>query len=410
MNSNKKNMFWSAVACRHMWIAVSVFFFVACAEDKGHEPIVSGNEAAPNPVKNIQVENIPGGAILNYELPDNVDLLYVKAVYTSNNVQRETRSSAYVTTLTIEGFGTTDERIIKVYAVNRMEKESAPVEVKIQPLVPSILLVRESLTQRVDFGGFVVSFRNVNKAEVAINVVVKDSVEYRFSEYDAMYTSIVEGSFPVRGLPDKENEFGVYVVDRWNNFSDTMFFTLTPWREDYLSKSLFKYRTVHGDATWNNYSGGKPENAWNDQNGNGEYAHTAYPLEFPHRFTMDLGVDVKLSRFKLWQRPGADVLYQHGAPKLYNVYGRPDDPGVGNAADVLEGWTLLMTCTSFKPSGLPMGQNSGEDEEYAALGEEYSLPRDIPVVRFVRFEMLESWSGMKCSVIGELAFWGEIQN
>jgi hypothetical protein len=389
---------------------VFVFSFVSCTKDEGHKPIVEGNETVPGPVKNVTPENIPGGAILRYELPDNVDLLYVKAVYTSNNVQLETRASAYVTNLTIEGFGNTDERIINVYAVNRMEKESVPTEVRIKPLTPSIIKVRESIGHIVDFGGFVVSFTNIDQAEVAIYVLVKDSVEQRFNEYDAMYTSMAEGSFPVRGLPDKETDFGLYVVDKWNNYSDTMFFTETPWREDYLQKSGFKYRKVHGDApSWNNYSGGKPENAWNDKVSNGEYAHTQFPLDFPHRFTIDLGVDVKLSRFKLWQRPGADVLYQHGAPKYYNVYGRLDDPGAGNADDVLDGWTLLRSCTSLKPSGLPLGQNSGEDEEYAALGEEYSLPRDIPVVRFVRFEMLESWSGMLCSVIGELAFWGEIQ-
>jgi hypothetical protein len=68
-----------------------------------------------------------------------------------------------------------------------------------------------------------------------------------------------------------------------------------------------------------------------------------------------------------------------------------------------------MTCKSFKPSGLPLGQNSSEDVEFAANGEEFSFPRDIAVVRYLRFEMLESWSGMKCSTIGELSFYGDIQ-
>jgi hypothetical protein len=68
-----------------------------------------------------------------------------------------------------------------------------------------------------------------------------------------------------------------------------------------------------------------------------------------------------------------------------------------------------MDCNSFKPSGLPVGQNSSEDVEYAAKGEEFSFPRGINAVRYMRFEMLESWSGMKCSTIGELSFWGDIQ-
>jgi hypothetical protein len=176
-----------------------------------------------------------------------------------------------------------------------------------------------------------------------------------------------------------------------------------------LDKFLFEAKKVHGDLDWDFY-GGSPQKAWDNVLNKENYAHTNFPEEFPHRLTIDLGVDVILSRFKFYQRPGEDVLYQHGAPKVYRIYGRLDNPGAGNSANVLEGWTLLRDCYSIKPSGLPLGQNSGEDEEFAALGEEFSFPRaTMPIVRYIRFEMLESWSGMKCSTIGELAFWGEIQ-
>jgi hypothetical protein len=42
------------------------------------------------------------------------------------------------------------------------------------------------------------------------------------------------------------------------------------------------------------------------------------------------------------------------------------------------------------------------------LGEEFIFPRDLAEVRYIRFEMLESWSGMQCSTISELSFWGQI--
>ncbi|GHT58884.1 hypothetical protein AGMMS50239_04300 [Bacteroidia bacterium] len=385
-----------------------VFALVCCTEDK-HEPLGSGSDTAPGMVRNVQVENIPGGAVFTYDMPDDVDIQYVKAVYVSNNVQKEARASAYVNTIKIEGFGDTNERTVKLYAVNRKEKISEPVERSIQPLTPPIRLVQESLQPDVDFGGFVISFQNETKTDLAIIALARDSATQNFVEYDAFYTSMEEGKFSVRGLPDKPNDFGMYIVDRWNNYSDTIFFTLTPWREDYLDKTLFLYKTVQGDVGFNYYNG-TPQKAWNNNVSNGDYAHTNFPEEFPHRLTIDLGVDVKLSRFKFWQRPGADVLYQHGAPKVYRIYGRQDDPGAGNIDNIFEGWTLLMDCYSVKPSGLPLGQNSGEDEEYQALGEEFSFPRvDLPIVRYIRFEMLESWSGMKCSTIGEVTFWGEIQ-
>jgi hypothetical protein len=384
------------------------FLLFACAGDFEHGPIGKGNTSAPDPVKNVRAENISGGAILTYELPGNTDLLYVKAVYVQNDARRETRTSAYVNTLKIEGFGDTNEHAVELYSVNRMGRESAAVKQVIRPLTPSIFFVEQSLQATVDFGGFIVSFENPNKEDIAIYALKRDTIDGKFIEHDALYTSLEQGSFSVRDLPNITNDFGMYVVDRWNNFSDTAFFTMTPWKEDYLDKKLFRARTVQGDATWNNYGGGAPEHAFDDDVSNGRYAHTAYPLEFPHYYTLDLGVSVRLSRFRLWQRPGDDVLYQHGAPKVYNIYGRADDPGNGSS-DILEGWTLLMTCNSFKPSGLPLGQNSSEDVEFAAKGEEFSFPRDLEAVRYLRFEMLESWSGMKCSVIGELSFWGDIQ-
>ncbi len=382
----------------------------SCSEDFKHEPMGGTGSSAPNPVKNARVEkNIPGGAIITYDIPDNVDIQYIKAVYkTSQGIEKDVKVSSYSNRLTIEGLGDTQERKVQLYAVNRQEKQSAPTELTINPLTPPVVIIRNSLTYSADFGGFVINFENEEKEEVAISVLVRDSVTAEFIPYDALYTSIPQGTFPVRGLPDKESDFAVFIRDRFDNASDTLFFTLTPWREDYLNKKLFRHLFLIGDVTWNNYSNGNPLSWFDDVIGNSNWGHTAYPLEFPHRYTLDLGVNVRLSRFKLWQRPGDDVLYQHGAPKYYKVYGRADDPGSGNDSDPMQGWTLLMECNSFKPSGLPLGQNSSEDQEFAAKGEEFSFPRTIPEVRYIRFEMLESWSGMKCSVVSEVAFWGEV--
>jgi hypothetical protein len=391
------------------WIAACLFTFLlsACGGDMEHGPLGSGNESAPDTVKNVVVENTPGGAILTYELPGNVDLQYVKAVYTLNGIQREAIASAYVNQVKVEGFGDVNEHEVELYAINRMGKSSAPVKQAIHPLTPPILQVQQSLQAEVDFGGFVISFENISKADIAIYALKRDTIDDKFIDHDALYTSLERGIFTVRNLPNKSNDFGMYVIDRWNNYSDTIFFSLTPWREEELDKTLFRPITVQGDVGWNFYSG-TPEKAIDNIVSNGNYAHTNFPEEFPHRYTLDLGVSVKLSRFMFWQRPGDDVLYQHGAPKIYNVYGRADNPGSGSG-NVLEGWTLLVACQSFKPSGLPVGQNSSEDVEYAARGEEFSFPRDMLPIRYLRFEMLESWSGMKCSTIGEVAFWGDIQ-
>lgn len=390
-------------------LCVSFLFFFSCKEENLLQPYGGDENSVPEPVSNVQVENIPGGAILRYDLPKDPDLLSVKAVYKTTVGKEQTISaSAYVDSLKIVGLGDTNDYKVTLFTVNHMEKLSSPVEVTIKPQIPPVQRVFESLSYSIDFGGFVVSYDNDTESEIAIYVLRKDSTGKEMEYYDAMYTKLRQGSYPVRGLPDKENQFGIYVRDRYENISDTLLFTGVPMREDQLEKSLFASMKVAGDVGWN-FHDGDPTYAWDDKISNTNYAHTDYPEEFPHRFTMDLGVTAKLSRFRFWQRPGDEVIYQHGAPKHYRVYGRAEKPVVGSASDPLAGWTLLMECNSVKPSNLPLGQFSSEDAEFISKGEEFSFPRDIPEVRYLRFEMLESWSGMKCSTIGELAFWGEIK-
>lgn len=389
-------------------IATSIFL-MSCKEENLLQPYGVKDSIIPGKVSNVRIENIPGGAVLKYDLPTDADLFYVKAVYqSSKGIQKSVSSSAYVDSLKIEGLGNTNEYEVKLFSVNHKEEASEPVLVKINPLTPPVETVFKSLKYEIDFGGFVVSYKNENAADIAIYVLRLDSTQTYYENFDAAYTSMKAGTFPVRGLPAKENKFGLYVRDRYDNLSDTLFFVDTPIHEEQLDKKLFTSLQVPGDVRWDFYEG-SPEKTWDDVVSNGNYAHTDYPTAFPHRFTIDLGVDVKLSRFRFWQRPGDDVLYQHGAPKHYKVYGRADKPEGGTESNPLNGWTLLLECNSLKPSGLPMGQNSAEDVEFANKGEEFSFSRDVSVIRYIRFEMLESWSGMECSTISELSFWGQKQ-
>ncbi|MDR0815730.1 MAG: DUF4959 domain-containing protein [Bacteroidales bacterium] len=385
--------------------------FFACSEELRHEPIGGGDSNAPDPLKSAQVkENIAGGAIITYELPDNTDALYVKAVYTtSQGMEKDVIASSYLNSLTIKGLGDVNARTVKLYAVNRQEKASSPVEVTINPLTPPVEKIKNSLAYTVDFGGFLIDFTNDDKEEVSINVLAGDSTGLEMLTYDALYTSLAGGQYSVRGLPNIENRFGIYVRDRWDNISDTLYFTITPWREDYLDKTLMKVFYVAGDVSFDQ-QGGKAASLFDEIKFTGSnLALTSTPVDFPHRLTIDLGVFAKLSRFKLWQRGHTATVYQHGEPYHYKLYGRIDDPGIGNPDDVLEGWTFLRECYSFKPSGLPLGQFSNEDWDYASAGEEYSFPRDIDPVRYVRLEILESWSGMLLTNFSELSFWGEVQ-
>lgn len=375
----------------------------ACTENEAGP--IGDNGSSPGPVTLGEVENFPGASIVNYSLPDDLDLLYVKAVFEpQKGVIREAKASYYTNSLLLEGFGASGDYEVKLYAVDRGENESQPVTVTVSPLTSPVQLVFESLEMSKDFGGVNVGFKNDADAKIAIIVVTKDSIG-DFVVADTYYTKSVEGSFSVRGFPDVEREFGAIVRDRWNNFSDTVYKKVTPLFEEQLDKEKFGIVELPTDqpAAW----GRTMDRVWDGiVDGNQSIFHTAQGSGIPQWFTFDLGVTAKLSRFTLWQRMNTSLLYQHGNPREYELWGSTD-PNPDGSWD--ESWIKLVSCESTKPSGLPSGQYSQEDWDYAARGEEYNFPLDAPPVRYVRFRLLRNWSDTDFVNFSEITFWGEVQ-
>lgn len=385
--------------------AILMFLLAGCKEENLLKPYGPLDNTPPKEVSNIEVKNLPGGAVLRYDLPDDADLFYVKGIYqNSKGQQMEARSAAYTDSIRINGFGDTNEYTVKLYAVDHSENASSGVSATINPLTPSITSVFESIKHTIDFGGFYVDFENKNKENIAIYAMARDEATQEFAYFDSYYTSLESGRYAVRGLPPEENDFAVYVRDRYDNNSDTLYFTGSPYKEDELNKKIWRNYPLTGDVSFNYYSG-LLENAWDGKVNEWLYAHTNFPVEFPHRFTVDLGVSTKLSRMHMWQRSR----WEHGSWKFFKVYGMLDKPKNPSAQNPMEEWILLGEFESIKPSGLPMGQNSAEDLEKYALGEEFPFERTIPIVRYIRVEILDSWSGMLCSTMSEISFWGEVQ-
>ena len=147
---------------------------------------------------------------------------------------------------------------------------------------------------------------------------------------------------------------------------------------------------------------------WNGSHNYGDgwdMAHSPQDNQtMPIWFTFDLGVTTHLSRYLYWQRLDDSFLYQHGNMKEWEVWGRADKPDQSGSWD---GWTLLTTCESYKPSGLPAGQISNEDKEYASAGEEFIFPTDAPAVRYIRFKALSTFTGVKFIHLMEVTFYGK---
>ncbi|MGV8878554.1 MAG: DUF5000 domain-containing lipoprotein [Sphingobacteriaceae bacterium] len=373
-------------------IFMGVLAMASCKENKIGPHGTS--DGAPNMVSNPVVENLPGAAKITYSLPTNPELLYIKAVYKLGDQVQEIKSSFYTNFLILQGFGNTDEREIKLYAVNRHEEMSAPLTVTIKPLEAPVKTVFSSISAKAVFGGMTLNFDNQSEAEVKINVITLDSLG-DWQPEDILYTKKLSGDFSVRGFDPVKTKFGVFVEDRWNNRSDTLVTELTPLFEQQLEKVNFREYRLPTDAIV--YPGWTVDKMWD--NAYGEPGYHSVGSGIPQQVTLDLGVTALLSRFKYWQRNA--FLYSANNPRIFEIWGS-NDPNPDGSWD---SWTKLMDCESIKPSG--PGSITSEDRAHALAGEDFIFPEGVMPVRYIRFKTLKTWGASTDVHFMELTFWGQ---
>jgi hypothetical protein len=391
-------------------ILTLVMLIVAGGCKEEQRGLFATDNVAPGPVKNPVAQSLPGGAKITYELPADKDLLYIQAVYTINGIERNASATLFNNFVEIMGFGTTDEQTVKLYAFDRSGNKSEPVTVTVHPDTPPVRVIRETLSMAPGFGGIRVTWKNEYKADVVVTILVSDSIG-DLQQADVIYSNLVDEKFNLRGLPDSVRTFGVYIRDRWDNFSDTMIAQFTPLFEMKLDKLKWKRHLFPGDNTTSSGWGAWPQicddiignQAWETQTG-----------QTPILFSIDLGVTAKLSRYSLWHRGGNEWEFRHYNPKRWKVYGT-DNPDFANISEdywnVTEGgwtndWTLLADCYSFKPSGEknPITQ---ADRDYANRGFETEFSTAAPPMRYIRFYVSETWGGGNMVHVSEISFWGK---
>ena len=389
-------------------LAVVIVGMIQCADDVDRGIPTLKDDAPPSPVTGVQVEAIPGGAILSYTLPKSGNLLYVMAEYTIGDKLFEKKSSFYSNNLTVEGFPDTKQYNLKLYSVSRSGTKSAPVSVKINPLTPPVVAVLNSVVLEETFGGVKVKFENESESELKLVVLTTDSLGDLYPA-DMYYTKRKEGSFSVRGFSPELRKFGFYALDRWDNYSDTLFVELEPWFEEQLDKFKFKPVYLPTDTYEAHASASFTlERLWDDVWGTSAAFHTKPNTGIPQWFTFDMGQTARLSRFKFHHRyasfsgTASDGQYSAGDPQIMEVYGS-NNPAADGSWD---SWTLLGQFESVKPSG--DAKWTSEDIQFAVNdGEDFEF-EDTGVYRYLRFKILKNWGGVTYIYIAELTFWGEV--
>ena len=372
-------------------------------EERGQYPIDS---KAPAKVSSARVaENLPGGAVIVFDIPQEDDALYVVARYTlDDGTPMEIKASVYTGgSLTIEGIGRSRELPVELRAVDRSRNESEPITVSAHPLDSPIHEIAASMEIKDAFGGISLKWENPTQLPVVIDVFSPDTEDNdNMAQVERFYSSAQEGKANVRGQESKETVFAVNLHDRWGNYTDLKTGRYFPLFEERLDKDKFRRWNPPGlpyigagEAQW------QIERLWNDIIGQAEGLAT-YTAPY---CCFDMGQTAKLSRFKIHNRAETNLCYNLGHPRRFELWGS-DHPNVTNDLSL---WQFLGYYESVKPSGLPSGQVSSEDIQYSAIdGEEYDF-EDSPYVRYIYFRALETWGLANQIQFCELTFWGEVQ-
>lgn len=370
--------------------------FAGCKEDK-NSPLFS-DKVAPGAISSPEVTNLPGAAIISYNLPTDEDLLYVKAEYTlDNNTKVVTKSSNFLRSIRVEGFGSTNEHTVTLYTVDRSENVSAPVQVKVAPELPDVHAVKETIEMRPDFGGVQFRWTNENNAPLGYIILAEDSTG-NLESLETIYSGVTDGEYTVRGFAPEEKEFGIVLRDRWDNYSDTLKVTLTPLYEEKLDKSKFNKIVLEGDNDMNAWEG-RYEYAFD--NLPNTFNHTWAGDGWPQMFTVDLGIVAKLSRVNILQRQ--NFAYSHGNPRLLEIWGIKEAPSTDGSFD---NWVKLRDCVATRPT--LVGGTAAEDQEHLVNGDEYSFSLEDPEVRYIRIVVNETWGLTGFIHFGEVTFYGQV--
>lgn len=381
-------------------IVAAGFIFNSCEVD-AHRPL-SLDSQAPQPISEPIVINEPGGATITYQLPDEDDLLYVKAEYfLSDGKKHESRTSFYKDSIKVEGFGDTNEYTISLYTVDRSENVSKPVNVVIQPKTPPYISVFESIKMQADFGGVRFTWLNKNNAPLSFSILSPDSLSGILIPIETVYSGMTNGEYNLRGFDPEKKTFGVIVRDRWNNFSDTLKAAITPMLEIQLDGSKFNRLILPGDANVEAW-GARYENFYNYETLGGGL-HTAAGTGWPQSFSVDLGELVTLSRIRM--RPHTDYGFGQGVIRLFEIWGMADEPPADGKWD---NWILLKDCSATRPS--LEGGTADEDLAILEKGEDFNLPLGTPEVRYIRFVIKETWGFTGFWHLRRIYFYGQPHN
>ena len=307
----------------------------------------SGDVTAPGKLIVETITPTNGGGIISYTLPDDSDILFVRAEYTNTLGEDVFRvSSVHNNEVEISGLNQTTPIEVNLFVVDNNDNKSEPTTAEFVPLESFIYLVQESIEFSADLGGVRVSWENIESKTVYVYVHIQNGEDEEIRILSS--NSPLENRF-IRGLEATELTFLTKVADFDGNVTDLEEKGVySPLFEEVIDKStwsLVSNQSINGNAWegstvnfWDDIVDTTQTDSdnsyfiiWRDQNGG--------TLNWPLDIVVNLNKNVKINRLKVWQRafwyngpsPTTAYYYQEENMKSFDLF----------ASNNGQEWTLL---------------------------------------------------------------------
>ncbi len=395
-----------------------------------------GDTTPPGQVKDVVFTPQYGGGYFTYTIPSDNDFLYARAEYIIDTGEKVSKtSSVYSDTLFIEGFGQEKEYEVRIFSVDRNANESQPVVTTVKPKAPSTLAVLETVTVQPGFSSIVLDWEN----ELRQTIFIYANVKVGETQATKIYSSnLAKDRFTIDNLDGKPHEVNIFIKDTYENQTATKNYgAITPlidgaiskkqWsflRDDLLYGNRWDYSsspnpfeqepfeefrgTYRKDSMMNapmSHVEGRIEKFWDNEYDyqpklNLNYFNTGQ-VSYPFSYFIDLGREIKGSRFKVWQRDAWGMLYGGENVEIWEIWISDDkDPTDG----IFDGWELVGRYRLIQPSNVIEARNEARNgHEYMFYPEN---PRFTKPFRYLRYKGIKQFGGGNSGCTSEITVFG----
>ena len=385
-------------------LLIPIITLIGCKDDENQDSTPPGSLT----IENITPTN--GGGIISYTLPNDSDILFVRAEYTNSlGIDVYRVSSSHNDSIEIDGLNQNTPVQVRLFVIDENENMSQPVDVEFTPLPSFIFLVQESISIAPELGGVKIEWDNIAEKTVYVHLHIVNGGE---EEIRILSSNSASESIFVRGLESVEMTFLTKVEDFDGNITDLEEkATLTPLFEEMIDKStwtLMSQLSVNGNAWegettafWDDIVDTAETNSdnsyfiiWRDQNGG--------TLDWPLDIVINLNKNVRIHRFKVWQRAfwyngptGIPYYYQEENMRSFDLYAS------NNSVD----WTLLGQFDIGDPSD----ENGNIPQDFidtAADGHDFDLEGVSEKFNYLKFSITSNYGSDTYVHGSEITLWG----